>query len=75
MIKVADQLIISWSRVRMPSSLLDSLVRHCQVVPAPDVPTTDGLDLVPLMEVLDRIPDHRDRGDAVIGWVPYWRCA
>jgi predicted transposase YbfD/YdcC len=47
----------------MPSSLLDTLVRHCDGPPVPDVPgeAGDTLNLPALAATLDRVPDQRDR--------------
>ena len=45
----------------MPSSLLDTLVRHCEDVVPHDLPVPAGVGLPALAEVLDRIPDRRHR--------------
>jgi predicted transposase YbfD/YdcC len=45
----------------MPSSLLDDLVRHCQDGVLSGVPAPDAVGLPVLAEVLDRMPDRRDR--------------
>ncbi|WP_412516426.1 ISAs1 family transposase [Actinomadura madurae] len=47
----------------MPSSLLDTLVRHCDELRTPDMraEARHVLDLPVLAEVLGRVPDHRDR--------------
>jgi hypothetical protein len=45
----------------MPSFLLDDLVRHCEDVVLSDLPVPDGVGLLVLAEVLDRVPDRRRR--------------